>query len=237
MDKQTREKLKHDKLQEEFTHTVQYLGSHKEMVRKYGLIAGGVLVLIIAGWSFMNYQRTSRQDDLRKAAMVVDGFVGDPAQNPTGGPTFKTQTEKDAASEKAFLEVANKHKGSREGALARFNAATLACDQGKLAECEAGFKEVANSGDAEMVSLARLSLATLYQAQGKAADAEALLRQLVASPTALVSKEQAQISLAKALARTKPQEARLLVESLKDVDRPAISRAAVAVLGELSQQR
>lgn len=237
MDKQTRDKLKHDRFQEEFTHTVQYLGAHKDMVRKYGLAAAGVLALVIAAWGFMNYQRSTREADLRKAVLVLDGFVGDPAANTTGGPTFKTQAEKDAAAEKAFLEVANKHKGSREGLLARFHAATLACDQGKLPECEAGFKEVASGSDANMASVAKLSLATLYQAQGKAADAETLLRQLVNNPTALVSKEQAQIALAKALVRTKPQEARLLVESLKDVDRPAVSRAAVGVLGELSQQQ
>lgn len=237
MDKQTREKLKHDKFQEEFTHTVQYLGAHSDMVRKYGLAVGGIVVVAIAVWAYMGYQRSTREADLRKAAVVLDGFVGDPASNTTGGPTFKTQSEKDAAAEKAFLEVAGKYKSSREGLLARFHAATLACDQGKLPDCEAGFKEVINGGDAEIASLARLSLATLYQAQGKGGDAEPLLRQLISNPTALVSKEQAQIALAKALIRTKPQEARLLVESLKDVDRPAVSRAAVGVLGELSQQR
>ncbi|MCS7025227.1 MAG: tetratricopeptide repeat protein [Bryobacteraceae bacterium] len=236
MDRITREKLKHDRLQQEFAHTVQYLSEHREKVRKYGLVAAGVLVVVLTLWGFLSYRRNVRQEDLRKATLVLDGFVGDPAQNPTGGLSFKTQAEKDAAAEKAFLEVANKYPKTREGLIARFQAATLACDQGKLADCEARFQEVAKSSDAEMASLAKLSLATLYQAQGRIPEAETLLRQLVASPTPLVSKEQAQIALAKALVRTKPQEARSIVESLKDIDRPPVSRAAVGVLGELSQR-
>lgn len=234
MDKKLREDLKHDKLQQEFTHTVEYLGSHKEGVRKYGGIGVGVLLLAGAVWAFIGYQRSSREEDLRKATLVLDAFVGD--QNPSGGLAYKTQIEKDLASSKAFADVASRHSGTREGLVARFHAASLLCDQGKMAECEAGFKEVSNGSDAEIASLGKLSLATLYQAQGKIAEAEAVLRPLLANPTAVVSKEQVQISLARILARSKPQEARLIVESLKDVDRPAVSRAAVGVLGELTGQ-
>lgn len=235
MDKQLRENLKHDKFVEEVGHTVHYLQGHKEAVRKYGAIAAAVLVIAAAAYGFRGYQASQRQDELRKANAVLDAHVG--PQNPTGGLAFATQAEKDAASLKAFTEVAAKHAGSKEGNLARFYAATLLCDQGKIQECEAAFKQVIADGDANSASLARLSLSTLYFAQGKLPDAEPIARELVNKPTAVVSKEQAQIVLARILAKTKPQEAKILLESLQALDRPPVTRAAVAVLGEMMGQQ
>jgi hypothetical protein len=36
--------------------------------------------------------------------------------------------------------------------------------------------------------------------------------------------------------KTKPQDARVILESLQALDRPAVTRAAVAVLGEMMGQ-
>jgi lipopolysaccharide biosynthesis regulator YciM len=163
---------------------------------------------------------------------VQDGVVGE--ANPTGGPTFKTQQEKENAAIKAFGEVAAKYAGSEEGNIARFFMATIHADQGRTAEAEKGFQVVAGAGGA-YGSLAKFSLATLYQAQGKPDEAAKLLRGLVETPTILVSKEQAQIALARALVKSNPAEARKLLEAVQAEvkDRTAPSRAAVGVLGEL----
>lgn len=234
MDKQLREQIKHDKFVEEVTHTVGYLQDHQAQVKKYGGIVAAVLVIAVGAYAFMNYQASKRQEELRQASLVLDAFVG--GQNPTGGLAFGTQAEKDAAALKAFNEVAGKHSGSKEGDLARYSAATLLCDTGKVAECEAGYKQVAGSGDKNLASLGKLSLATLYVAQRKNEQAEPLLRDLVANPTAVVSKEQAQIALARAILKTKRQEAEIILKSLQALDRPAVTRAAVGVLGEMMNQ-
>ncbi len=234
MDKQLRDQIKHDKFVEEVGHTVEYLKGHQDAVRKYGVVAAAVIVLAGAGYAYSGYQAGQRENALRNATLVLDAFVGQ--QSPTGGQVFKTQADKDAAAIKAFSEVASKYSGSREGLLARYYTGTLLCDQGKVSECEAAFKEVSKGGDANVASLGKLSLATLYQSEGKNSEAEALLRDLVAHPTAVVSKEQAQLSLARAIMKTKPEEARIILNSLQALDRPAVTRSAVALLGEMSGQ-
>lgn len=231
MDKQLREQIKHDRFQEEVVHGVTYLRDHRAAVRKYGGVVAGVLVLVLAVYGYMNYTKRSRQEALRKAAIAIDGVVGD--SNPTGGPTYKTQADKENAGIKAYTEVAEKYSGTKEGQLARYYAGTLYCDQGKVTECEAAFKQAAAGGDAEAASLAKLSLATLYLSQGKNEQAEPILNELVQRPTTVVSKEQSQLLLARAIMKKRPNDARIILESLQALDRPPVTRAAVGLLGEL----
>lgn len=232
MDKQLRETIKHDKFIEGAGHTVEYISDHMAMVKKYGGLVAGVLVLVLAVWGFLGYRERQRQKDLREATLYLDAFIGD-APPPGVKHVFKTQTEKDEAALKAFTEMANRNSGSTEGAVGRYYAATHACDTGKIPQCEAGMKEVVNSGDANLASLAKLSLVVLYQSQGKLPEAEKLARELADKPTQLVSKEQAQIALAESILKSKPQEARLLLEALQATDRPAVTRAAVRLLGQM----
>ncbi|MBI3678791.1 MAG: tetratricopeptide repeat protein [Acidobacteria bacterium] len=234
MDRQLRQQIKHDKFVEEVGHTVEYLSEHKAAVRKYGGIVLGAVVLAGAGYGFMRWQENSRQAELRIATQVLDAYVGE--VSPYGGPVFKTQADKDNAALKAFSELASKHSGAKEGQIARYYTGTLLCDMGKIAGCEAAFKEAAGGRDGNVASLARLSLATLYQSQNKLNEAESVLRQLVNNPTAVVSKEQAQISLARVISKSKPQEARQILESLQALERPAVTRAAVSALGEMAGQ-
>jgi len=232
VDKITRRELKHDKFQEEVVHSIDFLAQHREQVKKYGIIAGVVLIAAIAVWGYMRHQSGVRMEALRAAMEIQEGHVGE--NPPPGARTFKTQTEKEDAAIKAFGEIASKYGGSREGEIARYYMGTLLADQGKVAEAEKAFQEVAREGGAEYAALAKLSLATIYAGQGKYNEAETLLKQLVDRPTILVSREQAQIALAKVYMKSKPLEARKLVEELQKIDRPVVQRAAVNVLGDLS---
>lgn len=235
MDKQLRHQIKRDRFVEEVGHTVSYLSEHRDAVKKYGALALGVVIIAVGIYAYTSYQRRARQNAIRQAAIILDGVVGE--QNPTGGPVFKTQADKDSAALKAFSEIAAKYAGSREGLLARFYTGNLLCDMSKIKECEAAFLEVSKGGDANIASLGKLSLATLYGAQNRSSEAEALLRELVNNPTPVVSKEQAQLVLARTIQKSKPQEARMLLESLQALDRPAITRAAVGILGEMLNQQ
>jgi len=94
---------------------------------------------------------------------------------------------------------------------------------------------VISDGGKEYAALARLSLAQIYESQGKSGEAEKLLRHVVDNPTTLVSKEQATISLAKVLAKTKPDEARKLLEPLR-TERSAVSRAAIQAISDLPRK-
>lgn len=234
MDRLTRKELKTDKFALEVEHTVDFLAAHRQQVIRYGGIALGVLALVLGIYGYTRYQSGQRQQALRAATMIQDAAVG---ENPSGiGPSFKTQAEKEAAALKAFGEVYAKYSGSEEGQIARHYMGAILADQGKIADAEKAFREVEAQGG-QYGALARFTLATLYHAQGRNDEAEKMLRSLSANPTTLVSREQSLIALARVIGRSKPQEARKILEDLQKEtpDRTSVSRAAVGVLGEIMQ--
>ncbi|MBI3210291.1 MAG: tetratricopeptide repeat protein [Candidatus Solibacter usitatus] len=233
MDKQLKEQIKHDTFVEQIENIFEYVTTHKAGVLRNGAIVLAVLLVAGSIYGFLNWRKNQRQEDLRKASLVLDGIIG--VSGPPGAQMFKTQEEKDTAAMKAFNEVALKHSGSMEGLIARVQASSQLCDMGKTAECESGLKEAANGSHAQIASVAKVSLVSLYHGQKKLAEAEKLCRELIANPTPLVSKEQAQILLVKTIIRSKPQEARSILEQLQNADRSAVTRAAVGLLGELNQ--
>ena len=234
MDKVHRHNLKHDKFVEQVGHTVEYATDHRSQVIKWGGIGLAAIVIAVGGYVIFGHQATSRAEDLSAALRVQDAQIG-PANASEFVQSFPTPAEKTAAVSKALTSVMEKYPSKREGLIARFYLGVLYADQGKLLEAENFWKPITESGDADYASQAKLSLAQLYDTQGRDADAEKLLRSIVDHPTIMVSKEQAIIALAHALARTKPEEARKLLEPLR-TERSAVSRMAITALGELSQK-
>ncbi|MBX5495726.1 MAG: tetratricopeptide repeat protein [Bryobacteraceae bacterium] len=232
MDRVTRKELKTDRFAVEVEHTVEYVSEHRRQMIVYGGIAVVVILAIVAYTFFSRRQHAIRQATLQEAISIQQAAIG-PAPSPLI-KSFNTKAEKDQEAEKAFRQVIEKHPGSEEASYAAYMLGNIAMDQGKMAEAEKRYKEVAESGHDNYASIAKLSLAEMYDAQGKNAEAEKLLRELIDSPTALVSKEQATIVLARVLADSKPEEARKLIEPLRTSDRNAISRSALTLSGQLS---
>lgn len=237
MDRVHRRELKHDKFVEQVGHSVEYAAEHRQQLIRWGSIAAAALIVIAGTYWYVNHESDVRQAELRDAIRMQQATVGQ-EQNPFV-LTYATQADKDKAVEKAFQDLANKYPSKREGQVARMYLGAIYSDKGDLAQAEKQWKAVADSGGDDMASQAKLSLAQLYEAEGRPADAERLLRDLMNHPTVMVSKEQAQIALARVLAKTKPDEARKLLEPLR-TERAAISRVAIAALGDvsaISQQR
>jgi predicted negative regulator of RcsB-dependent stress response len=156
--------------------------------------------------------------------------VGQTAQN--AGLSFPTQEAKAAEAKKLLASTAAKYAGSDEGQVAHYYLGALAVDQGNLAEAEKHFKQASDSGDEKYASLAKLALGDLYYAQGRADQGEKVLRSLMQNPTMFVSKEQATLALAKHLMKTKPEEARKLVEPLR-TQRGEVSKVAIQLYSEM----
>jgi tetratricopeptide (TPR) repeat protein len=230
VDKVEREQLKHDRFVEEVTHSVEYAVGHKKQVTLYGSIAVAVLVVGFGAWYYMGKQAEARQADLREAILIQDAAVG-PGSNPYL-KTFPSQAEKEAAALTAFSALAAKHGSNEVGAVAKYYQGVIYADQGKYAEAETNFKAAIDTGDKDYGSLAKYSLAQMYARQNKKDEAEKLLRSLVGSPTILVSKEQAEIELAKLIAPAKPDEAKKLLEPLRTSERSTVSRWAVTAYGD-----
>ena len=226
----TRKELKSDKFALEVEHTFDFFEEHQKELIRYGGIALAVAVLIVAYVFYARHQHSVREEALARAIQVQEAPVGPP--NPGVNMNFPTQEAKEQVAMKSFTDLQAKYPGSDEGQIALYYIGAIQADQGKMAEAEKSFKQVADSGSKDYGSLAKLSLAQIYFAENRADQGEALLRDLIAHPTIYVSKEQATISLAGFLAQKKPAEARKLLDPLRSVPGP-IGQTALQKLGEL----
>lgn len=231
MDKQEREQLKHDVFVEEVTHTIDYAATHKKQLSMYGGLAVAVIVLAGGWWWWSDKQAAERQTALQEALQNQQAAVG-PGSSPYLR-SFATQELKDAAIIKSFNDIIGKYPSSDEAAMGHYYIGVTYADQGKFAEAEKEWQLVVDKGSKEYASLSRYALAQMYAKQGKAAQAEQHLRYLVDNPTALFSKENAQIELAKLIAPTKPDEARKILEPLRQLStRGSVSRWAITAYGD-----
>jgi predicted negative regulator of RcsB-dependent stress response len=229
----TRKELKSDKFALEIEHSITFFEEHQKEITRYGTIALGAAVLIFGFVIYSRHEHSNREQALAAAIRIQEAPVGGASGN--GGLAFNTQDQKDQETVKAFSDLQSKYSGSTEGEIAGYYLAAIKADQGKIAEAEKLFNEVAQKGNPKYASLSKLSLAQIYFSDGRDAQGEKTLRELIANPTDFVSKEQATISLARAIAAKKPAEARKLLEPLRT--QPGnVSQVALTLIGELPPQ-
>jgi len=231
VDRITRNKLKTDRFAVEVEHSVEYVSEHRKQVALYGGIALALALIIGGVMYYRDRQHAARQEELTQAMDIMQAPVT-VAPPPGGAAYYPTEAAKAEAADKAFKSFIAKYSGSEEAIVAASYLGALATDKGNMADAEKYFKQVADSGDANYSSMGKLSLAQVYLNMGRNADAEKLLRSLYEKPTLFVSKEQAAIALARAIAVSKPAEARKLLEPLR-TERPAISQVAITLLSQL----
>ena len=229
----TRKELKTDKFALEIEHSLTFFEEHRQVIIRYGGAAVAIAVVVVGILFYSSRQHAARELALSKAIEVQESPVG-PAAAP-GQPSYPTQDAKDQAALKAFTELKNNYGSSAEGEIAQYYLGAIQSDQGKLAEAEKSFAEVADHGDTKYASLAKLSLAQIYFAEGKGDKGEALLNNLIKNPTVFVSKDQATIALARAIGQKKPAEARKLLDPLRNLP-GAVGQVALQVYGELPSQ-
>ncbi|MBI2689657.1 MAG: tetratricopeptide repeat protein [Acidobacteria bacterium] len=231
MDKHEREQLKHDVFVEEVSHTIDYAASHKKQLSTYAGIALAVVAIAGGWWWWSSRQAAERQALLQDALQDQQAAVG-PGSSPFLR-SYPTQVLKDAAIAKSFGNIINQYPSSDEAAMGHYYIAISFADQGKFADAEKEWQIVVDKGSKDYASLARYSLAQMYAKQGKAPQAEQILRYLADNPTALFSKENAQIELAKLLASTKPEEAKKILEPLRQMStRSSVSRWAITAYSD-----
>jgi predicted negative regulator of RcsB-dependent stress response len=229
----SRKELKTDTFALEVEHTVTFFEEHKQDLVRYGGVALAVAVLIVGYVFYSRHQHDKRESALYHAIQVEETSVGPPV--PGQNMNFPTQEAKDQVALKEFGDVASAYSGSSEGEIAQYYLGTIFADQGKLAEAEKAFKEVADHGDAKYASLAKLSLAQIYFADGRDSQGTAALQELMAHPTMFVSKEQAQITLARFLMHKNPAEARKLLDALR-AQPGVVGQTAISMYSELPPQ-
>jgi lipopolysaccharide biosynthesis regulator YciM len=230
VDRQLKKVVKNDEFKQQVWHSIDFLKDHTAEAKKYGGIALALLVVAGATYFYIGHQADAREEALAHALRVDQGTVGSNTQ--AANLHYDTQEEKDKASEKAFREVAAKYPGTQESAIALINLGQSAVDRGDAAEGEKDLKSVVDSAPAAYASQAALALAQLYDIEGKSAEAKKLLENLVKNPTLTVSKDEAQLALARVEVKTDPAGACKMLQGLQ-TGRNAVSKAAVSEAGEI----
>ena len=235
MDRITRKKLKTDRFVLEFEEIVEFLSEHRTQVVRYGAVA---VVVVAAALGFYFYRKHVHAE--REAAYYALRQVASYPVSPTGEGTvgtrvFRTLAEKDAYLIKGYTDLANKYAGSDEACMAEISIGSLNVEAGNLVEAQNNLQKAASCGNKEIASLAKLSLGQVYFAQGNREQGEKILKDLMANPTTLVTKDQATISLARMLVPTDPAEARKLLEPLR-ASSSAVSRVALLELSQMQQK-
>jgi predicted negative regulator of RcsB-dependent stress response len=230
VDRKTRKNIKSDKFAEEVGHTFEFLTSHTAETKRYAAIA--LAVLLVAGgiYYYVRHQAGVREEALANAIKIDNAVISATPQPPN--LNYATQEEKDKARAKALSDLATKYRGTQEGAIGGMYLAADEADKSNYAQSEKLYKDVVDSAPTEYASLASVSLAQVLAAQGKTADAKKVMDNLIAHPTAMVSKEQATLQLAQILIPTNPAEARKLLQPLTTA-RTAISKAAIDEMGKV----
>jgi hypothetical protein len=228
VDRITRHDLKTDQFAQQVGHIVEEVEAHRSQVIRYGLIAVGALALVAGAYWFMHSRQQSRELDLATLLRIWSAPIG--AQG-RGEYSYADAAAKEKAFSKAASALIANNSGSDQAGAAEYLIAIRAADQGKLDVAERNLKLAVADGGTEYGSLAKLALADVYSTQGKTADAEKLLKELIEKPTALVSKNQATMALARIYLKSRPAEARKLLQPLL-TQTTSVARLAASLLAE-----
>ncbi|HEY4088713.1 MAG TPA: hypothetical protein VGM43_22440, partial [Bryobacteraceae bacterium] len=183
----SRKELKQDNVALKVEETRHFFVQHRDLIVKAGIAVVIVAIIGFGSWFFVSSRRQAREQALASALALQNAPVG--AANPSGGASFPTAAAKDAAVTKALNSVMA--DGSEEGYAAEYYLAGLNGANGKTDEALKQYDHVAANAGADYASLAKLAKAELLFSINKPSDAEAILKDLMANPTAMVSKDQA----------------------------------------------
>jgi len=208
----SRKELKSDRFAQDVGLTVTFFEEHQKDVFRYGAIAIAVALLIAGYFVYSSHQRVGREEALTQAIQIQESPVAEPG-DPAHG--FPSQDAKDQAALKAFGDLAAKYSGTDEGYLGTYYIGAIRADEGKFAESEKFFLQVADHANDNYASLAKLALVDIYYSDGRTDQAEKVLNDLIKHPTVFVSQADATITLARHLAQKNPAKARELLGPIR----------------------
>ena len=170
MDRQHRHDLKHDK----FVDEIGALSVRAKANQRLLLLIAGAVVAIAAITYGIFFYRANREEQAQQAlAAAIDTHgamvSAEKPQNATG-PWFKTEVERNAASERLFREVQSKYSGTDAADVAGLYLARTAVAKGDTKTARSLLENFVNEhGDNVLVGAARFSLYQLRIESGEAA--------------------------------------------------------------------
>lgn len=185
--KLTRRDMKRNELVETMERTVGYVSLHRRGVIQAS-IAGGVLVLLVAGFFAVRaYRENQAGKELSAGLAALDTpIAGQPAA--AGGPpapkTYPSAAERDKAAE-THLRKAAGIGGTAPGRA----AAMILAARSTAPDAAATLERLAREGKAEVAASAELDAARLLAAQGKKTEAIERLKRAIESPASAAPKD------------------------------------------------
>ena len=218
---ETRHQLKQDAFSrvtiDAAERTAHWSVEHRSTLTIAAVVVAVVLTVVVGGWYYLGAQDEKASLDLSKAVRTMDTQLR-PAGSPEQPdfPTFTSAKERAQAAQKQFQAIVDQYPHTRTADMAHYFLGVTAANLSDNAAAERNFKDVISAGNREVAALAKAALASLYGQSNRVKEAVALYQELIAKPTASVSKVTAQLSLAELYhSSNQPLEAKRIYEQIK----------------------
>ena len=227
-----RKDLKRDRFVEEVTHQVRFVSRHKKQFIGTGV---AVAVLLVAGAGYWTYDRQRQAESRAALQEAIELFHGEvTSEERPGFKTFATGADRTDQVTRALDAITLDYAGTVAATGASYYSGLLDREHGNTAEARAHFEQAARGKGTEFAALARFALGGLLLDLGEAEAARVQFEALAEDPTRLVSRDLANIEIARTFAASDPERAREILSTIQAENGPAsaMASALMETLGE-----
>jgi TolA-binding protein len=183
-----RQHLKHNEVADLVSRFKETMDAEGSRIWR-GVLAALAVLLVVGGFFGWRSYTAAKSQALLAEALAVDSAPvvplpqpGETAPQPPQPGSFASEQARREAALAKFAAAAQAFPSTDAGRMARYRAASIYAEMGKLADAEREFKAVADAGGALYGQMARLGLADLQVRQGQYEPAIATFRDLSARP-------------------------------------------------------
>ena len=230
---QTRHQLKQDRFSQA-TLDVAEKTVHWSAEHRGKLIVAGVVGLLIVGlglgaWYYLNLKDQAASLEFSRAVRTLETPVRPPNMPPQAdNPSFASFQERATTAHRQFQEIIDRYPHTRAANFARYFLGLTSAQMGDNAAAERELQGVASYRNADLSALGKFALASVYRSTNRNSAAIGLYKEIIAKPTATVSKVTAQMELAATYqTANQPLEARRTYEQIQK-ENPASPAAQMA---------
>ena len=171
-----RQHLKHNEVADLVSRFKETMDTAGPSIGRAALAALAVLLVVGGFFGWRSYAATKSQGLLAEALTVDQAPIvpppapaqpGQPAPQAPPAGSFPTEQARREAALAKFVAAADAYPSTDAGRMARYRAASLYAEMGKLAEAEREFKAVSDSGAGSSPRWRSLGLADIQVRQGQ----------------------------------------------------------------------
>jgi tetratricopeptide (TPR) repeat protein len=222
VDNATKRELKaDDKFVTVTGHGLQWAQANKRSALVTSGIVLAVILVLVGGFALFAHRSAKASEALGAAMATYQTPLAFPGQPATPGQKqFATASERAAAANTQFADIASRYGMTRDGKVAKYFTGLTFMEEGQNQSAEDALKSVSTSWNKDLAALAKLALAQLYRQTNRDAQAITLYQELAKADASTVPAGMAQIKLAELYeAQGKTDEAKKIYAQLKDKDK------------------